>query len=162
MTSRVDPTKGAFDWRVRRAMDRLSKHAQVPHRSSYWDDSLPSATTTSASYADFPSSVSVLTFEKLFDSTKLTVGIMGSLYHTAANQSVDFGVQVNGGTDYTICRFYFNNASVHHSYGGARELTAAATLVAGTYTLQPRWKTSAATASVDSNDSLAWWVEEHL
>lgn len=114
---------------------------------------------TTTTYADYTGAS--FSFTKKLTATALLVTVGGSGYAnlTAAGYTTTYGVNVNS-TDYDVKRFYWQALSTH--YGFAGQARVAATLTAGTYTVQLRAKNSVASRTTrhDSSDDISVSVQE--
>jgi hypothetical protein len=112
--------------------------------------------TVSASYGNMPNSPTV-EIEKSSMTSYLLVCMQTSCYNSAISGIADIGI-LAGGTDFTIVRFFFNQANVHASMAGTRLITS---VPAGRQTLNARWRQSGAgTLTQDTNDWISITVSE--
>lgn len=129
-----------------------------PHMTTTRVTSGGAGSTTSASYAEWPTNCRVTNFVKSLDGTKITAHIDVTNYITGVIGRSMYGV--DDGTNQTDCAaLFFNVASAHQAITGSVELPA---LVAGTYTFKALWKAPDATTTVvvDANDYCSLTITE--
>jgi len=114
--------------------------------------------TTSVTYVDLPGSPSV-NFTKRYSaaSTSIEVELAIGSYASAAGIGLDFGVLING-VDTTVTHFFHNPGNEHQMAVGAEDITG---LADGTYTIKPRWRSSAGgQINQDNNDWISLRAHE--
>ena len=102
-----------------------------------------------------------LSFRKERGDTRLELTVLGSIYQSSGvAQNVYFGLTPDGGTTtWDVGQIFLNNNNVHTPIVGTNEVLA---LAAGTYTIEPIWKSSGASViNWDaSNDIVSFSVVE--
>lgn len=107
--------------------------------------------TTTATWTDFAAPTSALTFVKNYPaSTSIHVRMHWSYFCNTVGTVADIGFSI-GGTTYLISSFYFSQASVHHRQAGEAIVSG---FFAGSYVIQPRWRTSVSGLRTDASDML--------
>lgn len=144
---------------AKREIARLDRRLMVPHQRILRVTGGVHV-TSSASYADYPTTVELTDFQKHLTNTYLTVRVETTCFVDTAGIVGHFGVRLNGaGTDYDVAQLYFNTALEHTTVVGSREI---GSLEAGYYDVRVRWKNAAGANSfqTDTNDIITLTVEE--
>lgn len=122
-----------------------------------------SDTTTSDTYANMAGtgSVTSFSFTKLVSTTRIRIGLSATFFSSVTGLGAQFGVSINS-VDYDVCKLSHNvaGASVHLVASGFTYI--ASGVAAGTYTVQGRWRRTAATGTLtrDGNDWLCIEAQE--
>lgn len=100
-------------------------------------------------------------FQKLRNNTRVFMQMAGSSFTTNVGNAAEFGALITSNTgspaatDNQIASFFYNQASVHHSWSGFKYLSG---IPAGSYTIQGRFRLYiivAGTTNFDTNDRIS-------
>lgn len=113
--------------------------------------------TNSATYINMAGTTS-FNFYKFYDDSRIKVTIEVGGFASAINLQARYGVRING-TDYDVCKCFYNLASTHLFASGTRYIP---DIPSGLYVIQGRWLSigGAGTVQRNANDSLSIHAEE--
>ncbi len=106
---------------------------------------LSASTTTSATYVNLPTTSS-FSFTKLQDATRLRIDIATTAFIATSDAEGRFGVLVNG-VDYDLVNWDASTLSDRAGWAGFAYIPAAS-VPAGVYTVQGRWRRVAGTGTL--------------
>lgn len=115
--------------------------------------------TNSVSFVDWPNAGGgpvAITHVKRLASSVIVLDVTATGWVSTVGQ-VDYGVQVDGGTDHWVVRSYHNTTTDHRQWAAKLPVTGVA---AGSHTWRLRARTSGVTLSFDSNDTFSLSIRE--